>query len=219
MTGLPVIEIEGLSFGYSESKRIFDNMSFRLFKGQRVGLIGPNGSGKTTFFYLIMGLLKPLSGKIKIFGRLRRDEKDFTEVREKIGLLFQDSEDQLFCPTVEEDIAFGPLNLGRSPEEARAIVKEICERLGLIGYEKRITYKLSGGEKRLVALATVMAMNPICYLLDEPTSGLDETAEENFLINLKRYSDTYIIITHDKDLLKRAVDIVYKIKDGRIILA
>lgn len=218
MKDLPIIEIEGLSFGYSKDKMIFDNLNFSLFKGQRVGLIGPNGAGKTTFFHIIMGLLKPLSGEIRIFGKPRREEKDFIEVRERIGILFQDSDDQLFCPTVEEDIAFGPLNLGKSSEEVRAIVKDICERLGLLGYERRITYKLSGGEKRLVALATVMAMNPICYLLDEPTTGLDEKAEENFLINLKRYSDTYIIITHDKDLLKRSVDIIYKIKDGKILL-
>lgn len=219
MIDSPIIEIEGLSFGYSEDRMIFNNLSFSLFKGQRVGLIGPNGAGKTTFFHIIMGLLKPLSGEIRILGKLRKKEKDFIEVREKIGILFQDSDDQLFCPTVEEDIAFGPLNLGMSSEEARAIVKDVCERLGLSGYEKRITYKLSGGEKRLVALATVMAMNPVCYLLDEPTLGIDERTEENFLINLKKYSDTYIIITHDKDVLRRAVDIIYKIKDGKIILA
>jgi cobalt/nickel transport system ATP-binding protein len=217
MIGPVIIEIEGLSFGYQKGKEIFNGLNFRFLKGQRVGLIGPNGAGKTTFFHIIMGLLKPLSGEIKIFGKIRKDEEDFIEVREKIGLLFQDSDDQLFCPTVEEDIAFGPLNLGKSPEEARAIVKDICEKLGLTGYEKRITYKLSGGEKRLVALATVMAMNPICYLLDEPTSGLDERSEKNFLSVLKRHSDTYIVITHDKDLLKKAVDIVYKLEDGKIL--
>jgi cobalt/nickel transport system ATP-binding protein len=217
MIGPAIIEIKGLCFEYHNGKRIFDNLDFRLLKGQRVGLVGPNGSGKTTLFHIIMGLLRPLSGEIKIFGKMRKKEEDFIEVREKIGLLFQDSDDQLFCPTVEEDIAFGPLNLGKSPEEARAIVKDVCEKLGLTGYEKRITYKLSGGEKRLVALATVMAMNPSCYLLDEPTSGLDERSEENFLSVLKRHADTYIVITHDKDLLKKAVDIVYKLEDGKIL--
>jgi cobalt/nickel transport system ATP-binding protein len=213
----PIIDIERLSFGYSENRMIFYNAYFRLFRGQKVGLVGPNGAGKTTFFHLIMGLLRPLSGDIKVLGRLRNSEDDFAEVREKIGLLFQDSDDQLFCPTVEEDIAFGPLNLGRSPEEAKAIVKEVCERLGLKGYEKRITYKLSGGEKRLVALATVMAMNPLCYLLDEPTSGLDEKAEENLIMYLKKYSETYIIISHDRDVLRKTVDIVYKIEEGKIV--
>lgn len=215
--GENIIEIEDLNFGYPHEEKIFNNLSFSLKKGQRVGLTGHNGSGKTTFFHLIMGLIKPMSGDIKIFGKGRKDEKDFYEVREKIGLLFQDPDDQLFCPTVEEDIAFGPLNIGRTHDDARAIVKMTCERLNLTGYEKKITSRLSGGEKRLVSLATVIAMKPECYLMDEPTAGLDNEAEERFLRYLKDYADTYIIITHDREILKNAVDIVYRIDDHRII--
>jgi cobalt/nickel transport system ATP-binding protein len=212
-----MIEIEDLNFGYPHEEKLFNSLSFSLKKGQRVGLTGHNGSGKTTFFHLIMGLIKPLSGDIKIFGKSRKDEKDFYEVREKIGLLFQDADDQLFCPTVEEDIAFGPLNVGRSHDDARAIVQMTCEKLNLTGYEKKITSRLSGGEKRLVSLATVIAMKPECYLLDEPTAGLDNEATERFLRYLNDYADTYIIITHDREVLKNVVDIVYEI-DGRKII-
>lgn len=219
MINIPLVEIEGLSFGYSHERKVFEGLDFRLMKGQRVALTGPNGSGKTTFFHLIMGLLKPLSGDIRVFGRSRKEERDFEEVRQGVGLLFQDSDDQLFCSTVEEDIAFGPLNLGRTHEEARKIVKETCEKLGLTGYEKKVTFRLSGGEKRLVALASVMAMAPICYLLDEPTSGLDEEAEDRFIRYLKEYADTYIIITHDRGLLKNVVDTVYRMEGGRVLPA
>ncbi len=211
-----MIEIKDLSFGYSNGSRIFNDLNFSFKKGERIGLVGPNGAGKTTLFYLIMGLLKPGAGEIKVFGRSRKNEKDFLEVRQKIGLLFQDSEDQLFCPTVEEDIAFGPLNLGKSHNEAKAIVRETCEILGLKGFEKKVTHRLSGGEKRLVALAAVIAMNPEGYLFDEPTTGLDEATTERFLGCLREYTDTYMIITHDHKFLENAVDKVYRLEKSQI---
>jgi len=211
-----LIEIKDLSFGYSGGGRIFNDLNFSLKKGERIGLVGPNGAGKSTLFYLIMGLLKPGTGEVRVFGRSRKMKKISLRSDRRYGLLFQDSEDQLFCPTVEEDIAFGPLNLGKSHNEAKAIVRETCERLGLKGFEKKVIHRLSGGEKRLVALATVMAMNPECYLFDEPTSGLDEATTERFLMCLEKYADTYIIITHDHGFLKNAVDKLYKIEAGRI---
>jgi cobalt/nickel transport system ATP-binding protein len=210
------IDIKNLSFSYPNGENVFNGLNFSLKKGDKIGLTGSNGAGKTTLFHLIMGLLKPNSGEIEIFGNLRKEEKDFTEVRQRIGLLFQDSDDQLFCPTVEEDVAFGPLNLGKSQEEARSIVRETCERLGLKGFEERITHRLSGGEKRLVALATVVAMNPECLLLDEPSTGLDEMSTERFLKYLKEYSDTYIIISQDHGFLKDVADKIYRLKDSRI---
>jgi cobalt/nickel transport system ATP-binding protein len=210
-----LINIKNLSFGYPNGKKIFNNLYFSLQKGEKVGLIGPNGTGKTTLFHLIMGLLKPSSGEIEIFGKVRKEEKDFVEVRQRIGLLFQDSDDQLFSPTVEEDIAFGPLNFGKSHAEARGIVKETCDRLGLSGFEKRVTHRLSGGEKRLVSLATVVAMNPECYLLDEPFAGLDETTTQRFLEYLKAHTKTYIIITHDRELLKQTVDTIFILNNGK----
>jgi cobalt/nickel transport system ATP-binding protein len=211
-----MIEIRNLTFSYSNSKTVLNGLDFVLRKGDRVGLTGPNGSGKTTLFHLIMGLLRPVSGEIWIFGKKRENASDFTDVRERIGLMFQDSDDQLFCPTVEEDIAFGPLNLGKSHPEAKKIVKETCEMLGLQGFEKRITHRLSGGEKRLVALATVVAMRPECYLLDEPVAGLDEEKTEQVRTFLKAHADTYIIISHDQEFLKDVVDTIQVIERGRM---
>ncbi len=211
-----MINIKNLNFGYTNGKKLFNNLNFSLKKGDRIGLIGPNGAGKTTLLHLIMGLLKPDSGDIEIFGKLRRDERDFVEVRQRIGLLFQDSDDQLFCPTVEEDIAFGPLNLGKSHEEARIIVKETCEKLGLTGYEKKVTHKLSGGEKRLVALATIVAMHPECYLLDEPATGLDGDTTNRLLNYLKENTHTYLIITHDLKFLKNVAEKIYLLREGSV---
>ncbi|GBE37131.1 cobalt import ATP-binding protein CbiO [bacterium BMS3Bbin07] len=213
-----LIELRNLSFTYPYGKQVFSDLNFSLKKGDRVGLIGPNGAGKTTLFHIIMGLLRPDSGEIRVFEKVRKTEEDFSEIRQRIGLLFQDSDDQLFSPTVEEDIAFGPLNLGKTHEEARIIVRETCEALGLEGFEKKITYRLSGGEKRLVALATVVAMNPECFLFDEPTTGLDETTRERFLSYLKEHVDTYIIISHSHEFLRGATDRVYRLEEGRITL-
>lgn len=211
-----ILTIEDLHFSYQNGKKVFHGLNFSLARDERVGLVGANGAGKTTLFHLIMGLQKPSSGTIEIFNKERKTESDFMEVRQRIGFLFQESDDQLFCPTVEEDIAFGPLNLGKSHDEAHLIVKETCEKLGLTGYEKRITHRLSGGEKRLVALATVVAMHPECYLLDEPTAGLDEATTGRFLEYLKQYADTYIIITHNHELLADIADKVYALTEGSI---
>ncbi len=215
-----VIRLEGVSFGYpgDQSRRpVLDDLHLQINRGDRVGLIGSNGSGKTTLFHLIMGLLYPTQGEIEVFGEKRMQEKDFREVRAKIGLLFQDSDDQLFCPTVAEDVAFGPLNLGKSQEEATAITQGVLKDLGLEGFGDRVTYKLSGGEKRLVALATILAMQPEVLILDEPSAGLDvETLER--LIHILESSDlTYLIASHNGDLLERTSQIVYRLNGGKVI--
>jgi cobalt/nickel transport system ATP-binding protein len=214
-----IIRLQEVSFGYPEnqSKRpVLDDLNLQINRGERVGLTGANGSGKTTLFHLIMGLLRPTQGEIEVFGEKRLQERDFREVREKIGLLFQDSDDQLFCPTVAEDIAFGPLNLGKTQKEAMAITQEVLERLGLAGFEERLTYKLSGGEKRLISLATVLAMQPEVLILDEPSTGLDEDTVE-LLVHLLESSDlTYLIASHNPDLLARTTDTVYRLAKGKM---
>ncbi len=212
----PLIKLSNITFHYDD-RAVLNNLSLDIYEGDRVGLMGPNGSGKTTLLYIIMGLLKPSSGTVEIFGKIRQKEKDFIEVRQKIGLLFQDSDSQLFCPTVKEDIAFGPLNLGKTKEEALQIVQKTCEILGLRGFENRLTYKLSHGEKKLVALATVIAMNPFCFLLDEPSSGLDEKTTERLLEYLKTNTKTYLVVSHDKDFIGKATDKVCFLEKGRIL--
>ena len=212
-----ILELNGITFGYPSRRSVLNGLELTFSKGQRIGLVGGNGSGKTTLFHIIMGLLKPTAGEIRAFRKSRETEADFKEVREKIGLLFQDSDDQLFCPTVAEDIAFGPLNLGKTQNEAREIVKETLETLGLLGFEDRVSYKLSSGEKRLVALATVIAMNPEALLLDEPTTGLDTKTTERIVGFLNNQTElSYIIISHDHEFLERTTQCIYKMAGGKI---
>ncbi len=208
----PIIRLKNISFSYNE-KVVLQDINLEVYEGDRIGLIGPNGSGKTTLLYIIMGLIKSQSGSVEIFGKIRQKEKDFIEVRQKIGLLFQDSDSQLFCPTVKEDIAFGPLNLGKTKQEAEKIVKETMNILGLQSLENRVIYKLSGGEKRLVALATVIAMKPVCFLLDEPSSGLDEDSINKLLNYLKNNSNTYVVVSHDRNFIESATEKIYILKN------
>jgi cobalt/nickel transport system ATP-binding protein len=213
-----LIKLERLSFNYPGGPPVLDQLDFEFKRGDRVGLIAPNGSGKTTLLHLIMGLLKPSAGRIEIFGKLTRDEKDFANVRRRIGLLFQDADDQLFSPTVLEDVAFGPLNQGKSKNEAIQIAQETLAFLGLDGFENRITFKLSGGEKRLVSLATVLAMAPEILLLDEPINGLDIKTKVKLTEVLSGLDLSYILISHDFDFLAKTADAVYTMQDGKILL-
>jgi cobalt/nickel transport system ATP-binding protein len=210
-----MIQLNNINFKYN-SRPILNRVDFTVEAGDRIGLVGPNGSGKTTLCQIIMGLVKPESGEVKIFGKKRTSEADFAEIRGRIGYLFQDSDDQLFCPTVLEDIAFGPLNLGKSIREARVIVSTTLDSLNLGGYEQRITYQLSGGEKRLVSLATVLAMEPEALILDEPTNGLDEETSDRITDLLNSSSFTYILISHDMQLVRRTTQKIFQLKRGEI---
>ena len=211
-----LINLAGVSYRYPGGKSILDRIDFKFSRGDRVGLVAPNGSGKTTLFHVIMGLLKPSSGTIEIFGKKRQKEKDFVPIRHRIGLLFQDADDQLFSPTVIEDVAFGPLNLGKSKQEALDISRKTLDYLGLKGFEDRITFKLSGGEKRLVSLATILAMQPEVLLLDEPTNALD-TSMKSRLINILQGLDlSYILISHEFDVLSKTAHAFYSMEGGKI---
>ena len=211
-----IISLEDISFAYPGSASVLDKLNLRLYQGDRMGLMGPNGSGKTTLFHIIMGLLKSSSGRIEIFGRPVEEEKDFRSVRRRIGLLFEDADDQLFSPTVLEDVAFGPLNLGKSKDDAKAIARRTLESLGLAGFEDRITYKLSGGEKRLVSLATVLAMEPEVLLLDEPGTGLDETTEKRIVDILKGLDLSYILVSHNINFLTDTTHYISYMANGKI---
>ncbi|NVM20406.1 MAG: ABC transporter ATP-binding protein [Desulfobacterales bacterium] len=211
-----IINLEEISFGYPDRPPVLDKLNLQFCRGDRMGLMGPNGSGKTTLFHIIMGLIKHSSGRIEIFGRHVKEEKDFRSVRQRIGLLFQDADDQLFSPTVLEDVAFGPLNLGKSQDEAKAIARKTLASLGLAGFEDRITYKLSGGEKRLVSLATVLAMEPEVLLLDEPSTGLDETTEKSIIDILRGLDLSYILVSHNIDFLVETTHHVGYMANGKV---
>jgi cobalt/nickel transport system ATP-binding protein len=212
----PLIRLSKVDFRYDGQHLVLSQCDFELYSGQRVAIIGANGSGKTTLLHLIVGLLRPAAGSIEAFGRTRHSEADFREVRRRVGLLFQDPDDQLFCPTVAEDVAFGPLNLGKSRHEVVQIVQQTLAELGLAGYERRVTYKLSGGEKRLVSLATVLAMQPEVLLLDEPTAGLDEQSTENLQRLLAKLPQAMVLVSHQRDFIARTASSVLKLQNGRL---
>lgn len=198
-----LVRLDAVHFSYGSDRPVLCGCNLSLAPGERVGLVGPNGSGKTTLLALVVGLVRPTGGRVEVFGKPRSREADFREVRGRVGLLFQDADDQLFCPTVAEDVAFGPLNLGVPRREVHHVVARTLESLGLAGYEDRVTYKLSGGEKRLVALATVLAMRPEVLLLDEPTSGLDEAAVGRVERILAGLPQAMILVSHHRDFLTR----------------
>jgi cobalt/nickel transport system ATP-binding protein len=193
-----LIKLERVSYAYPGGGPVLKDLFFELREKERIGLIGPNGSGKTTLFHLIMGLLRPVSGQIEIFGQPMRDEKDFRPVL--------------------EDVAFGPLNQGKGVEEAKTIAKDTLHSLGLEGLDNRITHKLSGGEKKLVSLATVLAMKPHVLLLDEPTTGLHSETTERIIGILKDIDISYVFISHNMDFIAQTTHKIYGMVDGQIFL-
>jgi cobalt/nickel transport system ATP-binding protein len=213
-----VIKLEDISFAYPGSDtKVLDHLNLEIKKGERIGMMAPNGSGKTTLLHTIMGLCKPDSGTIQVFGRVLNHERDFLKVRSKIGLLFQDSDDQLFCPTVLDDVAFGPLNLGFSRDQAVDIAEKTLDRLGIPEFEQSVTHRLSGGQKRLVALASVLAMAPEVLLLDEPTAGLDHRVKAKLIDILNSLDISYFVISHEFDFVSAVTDRIYSMEDGRIL--
>ncbi|MCD6405150.1 MAG: ABC transporter ATP-binding protein [Planctomycetes bacterium] len=212
-----LIRLEGIEFSYPPDREVLAGVDFALSPGERVGLVGPNGCGKTTLLHIMVGLLKPTAGTLGAFGKPRREEADFHEVRRRAGLVFQDGDDQLFCPTVIEDVAFGPLNLDKSPREARAVATETLRLVGLEGFEERITYKLSGGEKRLVSLATILAMKPDVLLLDEPTGALDEASKQRVGEVLRGLPQAMIIVSHERGFLEPLTTRILGMSGGKLV--
>lgn len=212
----PVIEIENLWFSYDHGPEVLRDLDLVVYEGQRVGIMGPNGAGKSTLFLLMLGFLMPQRGIIRIFGRALKQERDFQAIRGRVGLLFQDSEDQLFCPTVEEDLAFGPLNLGIKRTEVERIVEDTLALLNITHLRTRHTHKLSGGEKRLVALASVLSMRPDLLLLDEPVTGLAPEVRERIKDYLVNTPLTYIVISHEEDFLREVTEVCYRLEEGRL---
>lgn len=212
-----IIELRDIHYAYPGSDRhVLRGLNFELRHGDRLGLIGSNGAGKTTLFHVAMGLLTPSSGQVFFKGGHISGEKHFRAVRQAVGLLFQDADDQLFSPTVIEDVAFGPLNLGQSAEEARHSAETALSMLDLSHLRDRAVHRLSGGEKKLVALATILSMQPEALLLDEPTNELDPDTRERLLDILSDLPQAMAIISHDWDFLDRAASRLLAISNGFI---
>ena len=201
-----LFELAGIAFAYPERPPLFRDLDFSLNAGERLGIVGANGAGKSTLLLLLVGLLKPQAGRVIAFGRVRQRETDFIEVRQRAGLVFQDPDDQLFCPTVLEDVAFGPLNLGLSKRQALQRVEQTLGQLELDHLRDRLTHGLSGGEKRLISLAAVLAMAPDVLLLDEPSNGLDAAMRNRLLTVLSQLPQALVLVSHDHDLMGRLTD-------------
>jgi cobalt/nickel transport system ATP-binding protein len=193
---MTLIALDDIHFAYPGHGPVLCGASFSIEAGQRLAITGPNGAGKSTLLHILLGLVRPDSGTVTVLDKVRRDEADFRDVRRNVGLVFQDADDQLFCPTVAEDVAFGPLNLGKSREEALTIVDRVLDDLSLLHLKDRVTHKLSGGEKRLVTLATVLAMEPQALLLDEPSNALDDKNEARLLEILQSLPQAILLVSH-----------------------
>ena len=210
----PIIALEHISFAYVPQRPLFTDLNLAVHAGERLGLHAPNGSGKSTLFRLMVGLEKPAQGRVLFRGAAVAADRDWLKLRRNIGLVLQHAEDQLFCPTVLEDVAFGPLNLGLSQQAAREAAGRALSLLGLEGFAPRLTHKLSGGEKKLVALATVLAMDPEVLLLDEPCAGLDDTAQRRVVDVLRSLPAAQVIISHERGFLKRHTSRILTIAHG-----
>lgn len=198
-----LISLHRVSFSYPNGRCVFKDLSFCFNDKQRLGLVGSNGSGKTTLLKIIMGLLKPQNGEVTLLGENCKTEKNFYSKRMQIGFVFQDADDQLFCPTVGDDIAFGPLNMGKSKQEVQEIVEETLNILGLSDFINRPIFDLSDGEKKLIAIGTALAMKPKMLILDEPTTCLDEEAVARVAQVLLNCELPYLIVSHDRAFLEQ----------------
>ena len=195
-----VISIKNLSFCYPDGQQALADVSLVIYRGETVALIGPNGAGKSTLLLHLNGVLRS-NGQVKVFGR-PIGNGNLREVRRKIGLVFQNPDDQLFSPTVFEDVAFGLVNLGYSEAEVRQSVARALDWVGMTGYEQRSPHHLSLGEKKRIAIATVLSMNPEILVIDEPTSNLDPRSKWAFIGLLKSLPMTKIIASHDLELVQ-----------------
>ena len=215
------LSTENLSFTYPDGTQALKNINIEIEKGEKVAIIGPNGAGKSTLFSHFNGLTEPTSGCVKIEGKAISFEKDeLLKVRQKVGIVFQDPNDQLFAPTVKEDIAFGPMNLGLSYDEVEKRVEDALKMVGMENYENKTPHHLSGGQQKRIAIAGIIAMKPEIMILDEPTAGLDPDGVEkvlNIMNQLNKEGMTLIISSHDIDMISKYADKIFILYNGEII--
>ena len=209
-----MIEFENVSFAYEKNRLVIENLSFRIGTGESVGLIGANGAGKSTVMKLLLGLVRG-SGKITVDGA-EVNSASLAHIRRKLGFVLQNSDNQMFMPTVYEDMIFAPLNYGLSREEAERRVDGVLERLGLQELKHRYNHKISGGEKRMAAIATVLAMEPEHILMDEPTSALDPCNRRLVIETIRGLPQTKILTSHDLDMILDTCSRVILLSGGRI---
>jgi cobalt/nickel transport system ATP-binding protein len=216
MNKKPVIEVKNLRFKYPDGQEALKGIDFKIYEGESVALLGPNGAGKSTLLLNLNGVLKG-EGEIFICG-LPVNEKNIREIRRLIGLVFQDPDDQLFMPTVYDDVAFGPLSFGLPREEVKERVNKALKAVGLEGYEKRSPHHLSLGEKKRASIATVLSLQPEILILDEPTSNLDPRGRRQLIELLNSLNHTKIIATHDLSFAWKTSERIAMIYEGEIVV-
>jgi cobalt/nickel transport system ATP-binding protein len=219
-SGVPVLEVRDLCHRYPHlDSNALDKINLKVFKGERVAVLGANGAGKSTLFKHLNGILRPLSGEVLVKGEIVT-KKNVRACRETVGIVFQDPDDQVLAPSVEEDIAFGPINMGLSRSEVEKRVKEALEMVGLTGFEERAPHHLSGGQKKLVAIAGILAMRPEVIVLDEPTAGLDPLSSARVLELIMKMNRelgiTLLLSTHDVDVVPYFAERVFVLHHGRL---
>jgi cobalt/nickel transport system ATP-binding protein len=213
--GVPVISLERLSFSYPDGRQALHQISLQIFPGEKVALVGPNGAGKSTLMLHLNGILAG-EGDVHVTG-LPVTRPNLPLVRAKVGLVFQNPDDQLFSPTVFEDVAFGPLHMGYSGDEVHQRVFQALEMVGMAGYAGRLSHHLSVGEKKRIAIATVLSMAPEILVLDEPTSGLDPRARRSLIRLLSSLPQTMLVSTHDLLMVSELFPRVIIMDEGRIV--
>jgi cobalt/nickel transport system ATP-binding protein len=209
------IEIESLSYSYPDGHQALKNINLNIEVGESVAIVGPNGAGKSTLLLHLNGILRS-DGTVKVLGT-PLEEKNLKWVRSKVGLVFQDPEDQLFSPTVFDDVAFGPINMGYSEDEVRQRVREALEGVGMDGYEKRSPHHLSIGEKKRIGIATILSMNPEILVIDEPTANLDPRAKWELIELLRGLTVTKIVASHDLELVKALCQRIILLDEGKVV--
>lgn len=210
-----MIEFRDVSFSYDTETPVVQDINLVIRKGETVGLIGANGVGKSTIMKLMLGLLTG-SGQILVDG-LQMNKHNLSQIRQKIGFVLQDSDNQMFMPTVYEDMIFGPRNYGLSKEEAEARVDRVLEHLGLQDLKYRYNHKISGGEKRMAAIATILAMEPEVILMDEPSTALDPVNRRTVIHTIQSLPQTKLIASHDLDMILDTCERVILLSHGTIV--
>lgn len=210
-----MLKLQNVTVIYPDKTKAIDNLSFTLNEGENIALIGANGAGKTSLLLSIVGILEPSTGMVEVNG-IQLSKKTVNEVRKQIGLVFQNPDDQLFMPLIFDDIAFGCRNFGLPEDEIKTRVEETLNQLNISHLRSRSSLKLSGGEKRMAAIATVLAMEPSILMFDEPTAYLDPKARRSLIETLKKLPHTKIVATHDMTFASEVCDRVMVLKDGRV---
>lgn len=215
------LKTRNLSFTYPDGTEALKNINIQINKGEKIAIMGPNGAGKSTLFSHFNGLSEPTSGHVEIDGeKIVFKREELLKVRQKVGIVFQDPNDQLFAPTVREDVAFGPMNLGLDYDEVKRRISESLERVGMSGFEDKTPHHLSGGQQKRVAIAGIIAMKPEIMILDEPTAGLDPEGVDkvlNILNKLNSKGISIVISSHDIEMVNQFANKIYVLYDGEII--